>query len=148
MRTYVGFSDCNGYNATLGGDSKKYKNINIQEMANLYKETMDSKLVAKTFNIDQTYVLILLKEYGIKTYSRREISVHSRGKKIYQLENNTYKILNIFECITDAYIYLGKKPNCGNIGDALHEKRGHHRAYGFLWYFEDDYKGIIKSIAV
>ena len=26
LRTYIGFSDCNGYNATLGGDSKRYYN--------------------------------------------------------------------------------------------------------------------------
>jgi len=24
FRTYIGFSDCNGYNATIGGDGKPY----------------------------------------------------------------------------------------------------------------------------
>ena len=36
LRTYIGFNDCNGYNATLGGDSKRY--YNYEEIAKKYLE--------------------------------------------------------------------------------------------------------------
>ena len=29
LRTYVGYSDCNGYNATLGGEGKCYLNLDL-----------------------------------------------------------------------------------------------------------------------
>lgn len=32
LRTYVGFEDCNGYNGTLGGDGKKYLNLDEDEV--------------------------------------------------------------------------------------------------------------------
>ena len=43
LRTYIGFSDCNGYNATLGGDSKRY--YNYTEIAKKYLELKSEKEV-------------------------------------------------------------------------------------------------------
>lgn len=56
LRTYVGFDDCNGYNATLGGDSKKYKKYNINDIINMYEKTHDIKSIADTFNIDKSQI--------------------------------------------------------------------------------------------
>lgn len=38
LRTYVGFSDCNGYNATLGGEGKKYLNLNEDNVIKYHLE--------------------------------------------------------------------------------------------------------------
>lgn len=52
-RTYVGFEDCNGYNATLGGDGKSYLNLDEDEVIRVHIEnSYIAGHTAKVFGVD------------------------------------------------------------------------------------------------
>jgi group I intron endonuclease len=139
LRTYIGFKDCNGYNATLGGDSKKYKEYNIDDMIKMYNETHNIKLIAEKYNLENSHVGKLLKANGVKLLSTNEILREKYYKSIYQVELNTLKVLNVFKTRADANLYFGKNRENGTISDAIYARRGHHHAYGYDWYYEDEY---------
>lgn len=138
LRTYVGFKDCNGYNATLGGDSRKYKQYNIEEIINMYNETHNVHLISKKYDIDESYVRNLLNSHGVKLLHKKDLYKESDEHTVYQVELNSSKILNIFHSYSEIYDYLNK--NSGAIGDAVRGRRnGSHYAYGFNWYRKPDY---------
>ena len=130
LHTYIGFKDCNGYNATLGGDSKKYKNFDIEKMIKKYYETHNIELISKMFSLEYSYVIKILKQNGVKLINANEAKVEKSGKKIYQLEIGTLNIIKIFKTQKEAYKCINKKYN-GNIGDACRARHGNHHAYGY-----------------
>ncbi len=69
--------------------------------------------------------------------TRRENTIYSLGKKIYQIDKITNQILNIFDSISYAIEYLGKN-NSHNISNCCNGKR--NTAYGYKWKFVTDCK--------
>lgn len=94
----------NGYNATLGGDSKHY--YNYLEIANKYKELLNITQTAKFFNCDRDTVRVACKEYNIKVLNAEEISRLANSKKVFMIDKKTNKILHNFDSITLAAQYI------------------------------------------
>lgn len=67
--SYIGFENSNGYNATLGGDGKKYKNWNLQEIIDLYNNGNSCAAIARQLNLDASYIRKILKNNGIEVLS-------------------------------------------------------------------------------
>ena len=126
-RSYIGFSDCKGYNATLGGDSKRYYDYKI--IANKYLELKNQREVAKFFNCDVETVRNALKENNIPIISGAEYSKINFSQKIAQIDPNTNKIIATYNSISDAFRALNKTKN-GSIGKAC--KTG-QIALGYKW---------------
>lgn len=133
-RTYIGFEDCNGYNATLGGDGKSYVFQNpetVEVLIKMYNEKYSSRDIAKALNLDNNTVLSKLKSLGFEVSRWR-----ARKKMIYQIDKKTNQIIQTFESIQDAAIALGNKTYRGHIGEACAGKR--QTAYGFKWRFKEE----------
>lgn len=92
LRTYIGFSDCNGYNATLGGDSKRY--YNYTEIVKKYLELKSEKEVCEYFSCDPKVVRKACAENGI------EIALKTNSKKIRRIDKNGE--IKDYASITDA----------------------------------------------
>ena len=92
LNTYIGFSDCNGYNATLGGDSKRY--YNYTEIAKKYLELKSEKEVCEYFSCDPKVVRKACAENGI------EIALKTNSKKIRRIDKNGE--IKDYASITDA----------------------------------------------
>ena len=124
-RTYIGFSDCNGYNATLGGDSKRY--YNYREIANKYQELQSVKLTSEYFGCSIETVQKACRENNITinkySWARKIKRVDSSGEtKVY----NT--IIEAAKEIPNKEVETARK----NISRALN-KGG--VGYGYKWYF-------------
>ena len=133
--SYIGFENSNGYNATLGGDGKKYKNWNLQEIIDLYNNGNSCAAIARQLNLDASYIRKILKNNGIEVLSTQERAIKEQGKIVYQLDINTNEIINKFDSVGQANIALGKDRRNGTIRDALRGRRGHHNAYGYKWSY-------------
>ena len=123
LRTYIGFSDCNGYNATLGGDSKRY--YNYTEIAKKYLELKSEKEVCEYFSCDSKVVRKACAENGI------EIALKTNSKKIRRIDKNGE--IKDYASITDAAKDIpNKDPETArkNISRAIN--RG-SLGYGFRW---------------
>lgn len=70
------------------------------------------------------------------TYDKKEKIPNKT--RIYQIDENSNIILNIFESISDANVYFGKNKNNGNIKDACRNRKS-HMALGYRWYYESNY---------
>jgi len=71
----------NGYNATVGGDGKRYILITKEELQLEYSKSLTITSVAKHFNIDEGYCGRLFKNYNIQLISRQEL-VENRQRDI------------------------------------------------------------------
>jgi hypothetical protein len=159
LRTYVGFKDCNGYNATLGGDGKSYLNLNETEVIKYHTEEVCyvAGQTAKHFNVDVGTIINILKKNKITYINRRDIpsmKAYQENGGIIQVDKQTRMILNIFENNSKANHYLGKNKEDNSIAQACScIRRNTHYAYGYLWYYGKDLRqaidnGEIKDIII
>lgn len=128
FRSYVGFKDCNGYNATLGGDSKHY--YNYQEIAKKFIELNKNQLAtARFFDCDIETVRKACEEFKEITgysYDYR----HTKMIKRINLQTLEEKIYN---SVTEAgYDIPNKEPQTArkNISRAINKGS---TAYGYKW---------------
>ena len=127
LRTYIGFNDCNGYNATLGGDSKRY--YNYKELAQAYLDLGTVKAAAEQFNCDLETIRKACKENNI------EIKSCPRQKRIRRISKNGE--IKEYESINDAAKDIPNKSlklANDNIWKVLHNPN-RHTAWGYKWEF-------------
>lgn len=145
LRTYTGFEDCNGYNATLGGDGVCYLELNEQEVIDYHIN--DAVYImgrtAKHFNVSYRPIKKILINNNIpwiknNTHLNRLKGYEECGA-ILQISPKTKIVENIFATIIEANIYMGIDECNGCINRACGGTRnGSHYAYGYLWYYCKD----------
>ena len=124
--SYVGFNNCNGYNATLGGDSKHL--YNYFELSQAYLKLGSSKAVCQQYNCDTKTVAQACKENNI------EIKINPNKKEIQRIKSDE---IIIYSSITEAAKSIPNKTIEAarkNISRALN--RG-STAYGYKWEYVD-----------
>lgn len=130
LRTYIGFNDCNGYNATLGGDSRRL--YNYKEIANKYLELQNEKDVAEFFNCDIKVVKNACEENNIKILNCNDAIKKKYSKKVLQIDKDTDEIIAEYDSISDAFRALGKNKT-GGISNVCNNKS---KTYlGYKWKY-------------
>ena len=148
-RTYVGFEDCRGYNATIGGEGKP--RLQLDEQAVVQYHINDGEyIVANTsnhFRVDRQTIKKILVKHGV-TWMNKASANKSRTMSIHggvcQVNPNDLGVIQYFDTIYEAKLHFNK-PTSSNISDACRGKNKSHRAYGFLWYHKDEYEKLIKE---
>lgn len=126
----------NGYNATIGGDGRKY--IDYDLVIATYQEIKNINEVSRRLNINSDTISRILKEKDKKIYSSPEVGQFYYGKLIKQLDINTGELIQVFPSIKSAAKFL--RPNSSSLGgvvshisDVCNNKR--RSAYGYKWEF-------------
>ena len=122
----------NGYNATLGGDGKRYRDYDL--IYNLYKEGKNITEISKILNYDEQTCRVALDKFNISHEERVRRGRSNQFHSILQIDIKTGEILNIFPSIADAYRYLGKQ-HSGHIASVCNGKR--KTAYGYSWKYSE-----------
>ena len=137
-RTYVGFKDCNGYNATLGGDGKCYLNLNDQEVINYHIENgYIAGITAKHYCVDRKSITKILKRHNVMWLSSEQISMLRFKEKyggLVQIDNDyTGTIISIYESPSKA---VEESNGCFKYStlNSAYVTSGSHKAYGYIWY--------------
>lgn len=89
----------NGYNATRGGDSKKY--YDYQEIANMYLKLQNQQKTAQYFGCDALTVKTACEECNVSTCSSQDLVRQKYSKRILMLPDNI-----TFNSINEAAKYL------------------------------------------
>ena len=139
MRTYIGFKDCNGYNATLGGDGKSYLNLNENEVIKFHIEKSKNVLgnTAKNFKVDNRTIKKILTKYNVPYLSNKEVKdleVYIKYGGVIQVDKNSKLILNKFKNAQEASQEIGVKKYIIQRA-CLNDK---HESNGFLWFYGKD----------
>lgn len=127
----------NGYNATIGGDGRKY--IDYDLVVKTYQDLQNIKLVAKQLHHDESTISKILKEKNIDIKSSIEWMRENRGKKVgqYDLNDNFIQSFNS-RGLASKYLIdnhyttsVAIDAVAGRIGQVCNGKR--KTAYGFKW---------------
>lgn len=125
LRTYIGFKDSNGYNATLGGEGSTkllWDKEKEQELYITYTRTKSVKKTAEILGHDKSSISKKLKEMGFK--------IEGRSKKaVYKIDEDTEEILEWFPSASEAARHLGVNQKDSHIGKVCRGERT--TAYGF-----------------
>ena len=119
----------NGYNATLGGDGKRY--IDYDLVIATYKELKSIRDTAKSLKISEDSVSKILKNNNIDVYNSSEVNLQKYGNIIYQYDLNM-NFIQAFPSVHAAAKALNKT-GVSHISDVCKGKR--KTAYGFIWRF-------------
>lgn len=127
-----------GYNATMGGDSKKY--IDYDEIVRIYQEIQNVKKTAEVTGHDPGWISQILKNKGIKIASPQEVG-QALSKSIAQYTKDTHEFLQTFNSTADAARWCYENKKCsilssgvrGHIAEVANGKR--KSAYGYVWKY-------------
>ena len=128
-RSYVHDKQCNGYNATLGGDSTQY--YDYKEIANFYLQNGSMTETAKYFGCCLETVTRAKTEFGIDTINK------SGGRPIECLDEN-HQVIKKYSCIREAAkeIAESQRRNFATVRKRINKVVLHQpeqKAYGFFW---------------
>lgn len=139
-RAYVGWDDCKGYNATLGGDGKSW--CDYDWVYQLWQEGKSQKIISKETNYDKNTIHKILLLKGITSDQLKKRGLTFNKKACVRLNKNTEEILDYYDSLTAAadflwqngYSNVAKKDVATNIGKACKGKR--KTAYGYKWQYQ------------
>lgn len=130
-RSYIGFEDAWGYNATLGGDGKVY--CDYDWIYSLWQEGQIIKEIAATTSYCVDTISKVLKEKGVTSKEIFSRSEKRRCKRpVCMLDKNTQEVIKTFACANEAARYLGKERGW-HISEVCRKER--KSAYGYLWKY-------------
>ena len=131
-RSYVGWDDCNGYNATTGGDGKAW--CDYDWVYSLWQEGKIIKEIHDTTEYDNSTIRKILYNKGI---SKEKIWQRQSNKKIFKnilmLSKDTGEILKKFSSPKEAEEFLNKPRSHQHIVEVCQGKR--KTAYGYKWQY-------------
>ena len=124
-----------GYNATLGGDGKRY--IDYDLVIAMYLELQNQNEVARRMGISSDTVHTILKSNNVEVLKNSEVSARVTGKIINQYSLDG-EYIQSFPSAKAAAESLGKISSTSNgasshISDVCRGKR--KTAYGYKWKF-------------
>lgn len=145
--------DCRGYNVSFGGYNREnYGKVVLQLdlNKNILNEFPSVSAAARSVNLNPDRISrccnhknTVKAAAGYFWCFKKDYAIFEPTKlqkiKIYQLDSNK-NILNIFDSIADAGIYLNKPKN-NNISTCI--KNNTNYAYGYYWCKIDDYDSLI-----
>ena len=120
----------NGYNATTGGDGKKYIDYDI--VIATYNKTHNLNETARILGYDAHHISNILKNANILVLNRQEVCRQSLSKVIHQYSLSG-QLLNSFSSTKEAARFLGDVKKSGHITQAANGKR--KSAYGYKWSY-------------
>ena len=134
-----------GYNATIGGDGKRY--IDYDLVVATYKETKNITQTAKMLNISIDSVSHILKQNDIpielNVTRLNELNRKLYGKKCIALDKNTMLPIKTFASLREAARYVIEMKISSDretgIKSHIHQVCENKRksAYGFIWKYLD-----------
>ena len=126
-----------GYNATLGGDGKRYLDYDV--LISTYLETKSIAKTARLCNCDASHLSTILHQNNIEVLTSQESNKFILGRVVNQYDlNGNY--IQTFATARDAARFV--RPNSSSIGGvASHITdvcRGTRKtAYGYKWSFNN-----------
>lgn len=129
-RSYVGWDDCNGYNATIGGDGRVLCDYDL--VYSLWKKGYIIKEISQQTGYDIKTVRTILNERGVAKEERAERANKSLQKRCGKVDLITGEILAIYNSTREAE---AENRNTKHIADVCNGKR--KTCKGYRWIYLD-----------
>jgi group I intron endonuclease len=129
----------NGYNATIGGDGKRY--IDYELIIKTYQETQRIKETAKICNVSTDTVHNVLTNKNISIVSSGEIFKNKTQQSVGMYSLETLELIKSFSALSEAARYLiEENKSNGSRGSIVAHiadvcKGNRKNAYGYFWKY-------------
>ena len=136
FHSYVKDEQCNGYNATTGGDGRPYDFTadEISTIIQLYNQFISIDKIAEIVRHDRATVTNKLIDLGFTIDCHRILRM-----PVYQLDKQTNQIINCYSSIHEAArIAFNDDTKNAHIRECCRGLR--KTAYGYKWMFVKDYE--------
>lgn len=129
-----------GYNATMGGDGKRYLDYEI--IIKTYQEVQNMEKTAKICGVSKDSVSHVLSEYNIPKISSQEIAIKEQSKIVGMYDLKTSELICTFPSLIAAAKYCIENGISSNvqprgvsahIGQVCNGKR--KQTLGYLWKY-------------
>ena len=121
-----------GYNATSGGDGRKYLDYDV--LIETYKQTLSIKETAEICGCDERHLSEILKSHNVQIRTQQEYFQQVRGKLINQY-TLAGEYLSTYPSLREAARAIGKDGGASHINDVCKGKR--KTAYGYIWKYSE-----------
>lgn len=118
----------NGYNATIGGDGRKY--IDYDLIYNLYQKGESQKSIVRLLGYDHKTVSRVLNSYGINSETKIQNGIIKSQKPVAKIDPKTGAILEVYASCSEAEKANG---NSRHIASVCNGKR--KTCQGYFWKF-------------
>lgn len=119
-----------GYNATMGGDGKRY--LDYDKIYELYLQGKTINEIAKEYGCDSGYASRILREkYNITKEQIHARYINKICVPIAMIDKNTNKIIKIFSTMSEAEAFLDNNIAHRHIDKVCKGIR--KTAYGYKW---------------
>ena len=131
----------NGYNATIGGDGKRW--LDYDYIISVYQDSLTLKDVHEKTGADPSYVSIILKNEGVHVRNNKEIQTQMNGKAV-DMFSKSGEYIRSFSSLHEAGRYQEEndliKSSPKTVRYHISEVcRGIRKtAAGFMWKFSKD----------
>lgn len=151
-RTYIGFKDSNGYNATIGGEGSPLHNLDEQEVISIHKK--NNYIIgntAKYFGVDLKVIKKILHKYNIKWLSSLEFAEMEFLKQYGGVVQFDYDMTHVIDIFNSPRNVIDKNPDYSHKTLHLKLNPNHptHHAYGYTWYrlyeLPEEYKPLLDE---
>lgn len=124
----------NGYNATIGGDGKRYLDYDVLIAA--YKENPNLTAISKIYHCDPHYLSKILKQHDICVKQQSVLNQEKYGYVINQFDKNGTFIKSFAsakQALNEVSPLTTSNGGVSHITDVCKGKR--KTAYGYIWRF-------------
>lgn len=121
-----------GYNATSGGDGRKYLDYDV--LIETYKQTLSIKETAEICGCDERYLSEILKSHNVQIRTQQEYFQQVKGKLVNQY-TLAGEYLSTYPSLREAARAIGKDEGASHINNVCKGKR--KTAYGYIWKYSE-----------
>lgn len=123
----------NGYNATAGGDGKRY--LDYEQIVNLYQEYHNVSKVAKELKCDVGWTSKIIQSQGVKIIPSEKISQETRSKRVAKIDPTTNEVIELYPSVNAA---MRDNGNPSHIFEVCEGKRKTCCGYKWVYVNEDE----------
>lgn len=110
----------------------------VQGLLYYYENSADLDEGIRVQTVDVLNAVIAKMDEEAAILAKKRKSPNKSG--IVQVDAETGKVIAEYDTQKEALIAIGKDPKKSGISDAINGRTSTHQAYGFKWYFKDEFK--------
>lgn len=110
----------------------------VQGLLYYYENSADLDEGIRTQTVEVLQDMIAKMDEEAAILAKKRKSPNKSG--VVQVDAETGKVVGEYTSQKEALIAIGKDPKKSGISDAINGRTSTHMAYGFKWFFKDEYK--------
>lgn len=129
-------------NIDMKGNNDMFTKDNVKGLLYYYENSSDLDEGIRTQTVEVLNDVIAKMDEEEAILAKKRKSPNKSG--VVQVDAETGKEIARFATQKEALIALGKDPKKSGISDSINGRTSTHMAYGFKWYFADEWDNIKK----